>query len=138
MNQTYKTKALILPGTNYAEVYPLAHTIYKDIVSKSKRRPYARSPYFGGNKVFLDHFWDHIRSKNPRDRCRRLKYYACAIDLIEHSRMMDTCRLNPNRSSEMLYRFIGSDRYGNLFIVQIKENLKNKEKDFMSVFPLKG
>lgn len=131
----YKTKVKRLAGTNYSEVYAIAHTIYKDIARKTKRRPYIRSAYFNKDKVFLDYFWDHIRMKNPQDRARRLKYYKCALDLIQNSRVEPISKQNPNRLSETLHRFSGVNGNHDVFFVQIKENVRNSEKYFMSVFP---
>lgn len=45
---------------------------------------------------------------------------------------------NPNNSKEMLYRFYGTDANNEIFCVQIKENLKKKQKFLISVFPVDG
>jgi len=131
----FKTKEQVIRGTKYSEVYPRALIIYKNIVSRTKRRPYIRSKYFKKEKIFLDYFWDHLREKNWHDRVRRLKFYSCAIDLIEHSNIRPDTHRNPMRKSEMLYRFTGQTQNGDSFFVQIKEN-KRKQKYFMSVFPV--
>ncbi len=68
------------------------------------------------------------------DRVRRLKYYLCALDLIENTMLKPYSQTNPMRKSEILHRFIGQIHTGELFYVQIKEN-KHKQKYFMSVFP---
>ncbi len=42
-----------------------------------------RSAYFNKEKIFLDLFWTHLFMKqNQRDRLRRIKFFAVAIDLI--------------------------------------------------------
>jgi hypothetical protein len=130
--EIYRTKIKPVPGTNYSEVYPRAWALYKQIASKTKRRPYVRSAYFNKEKVFLDLFWD-VRQKNLRDRARRLKYYPCALDLIGYSRIRPSSQLNPMRKSEILHRFTGI-YMDKLFHVQIKE-YKSGEKHFISIFP---
>jgi hypothetical protein len=131
--EIYRTKIKPVPGTNYSEVYPRAWALYKQIASKTKRRPYVRSAYFNKEKVFLDLFWEHVRQKNLRDRARRLKYYPCALDLIGYSRIRPSSQLNPMRKSEILHRFTGI-YMDKLFHVQIKE-YKSGEKHFISIFP---
>ena len=131
--EIYRTKIKPVPGTNYSEVYPRACALYKQIASKTKRRPYVRSAYFNKEKVFLDLFWEHVRQKNLRDRARRLKYYPCALDLIGYSRIRPSSQLNPMRKSEILHRFTGI-YMDKLFHVQIKE-YKSGEKHFISIFP---
>ena len=130
----FKTKKQLIHGTKYSEIYPRALSLYKNIASKTKRRPYIRSEYFKREKIFLDYFWSHIREKNMRDRVCRLKLYYCAHDLIEHSRVKPNSQPNPMKKSEILYRFTGQTYAGESFYVQIKEN-KRKQKHFMSVFP---
>ena len=56
----YFTKVNKLPGTNYTEVKKNADIIFKQIKSKTKRRPYIRSAYFNKQKVFFDFFWQHL------------------------------------------------------------------------------
>ena len=133
----YKTKIKRIPGTDYSEVYPRALALYKLIASKTRRRPYVRSAYFGREKVFLDYFWIHLREKNMRDRLRRLRYYACAIDLIQYSRIKPVTTRNTDLHSEIYYRFSGINRNQELFFVQIKEYHKRGEKYLMSIFPAK-
>jgi len=72
---------------------------------------------------------------NLNDKTRRLKYYPCAIELIQKSRIEPTSKENPNRVGEIVHRFAGSTRENELFFVQIKELKKNGEKSLMSVFP---
>lgn len=132
--KSFSTNIRPLSGTDYSEIYPKAWNIYKNIASKTKRRPYIRSAYFKKDKIFLDYFWDHIWQKNTRDRVRRLKYYSCALDLLMNSRIAPSSHRNEMRRSESLYRFVGTCENGDRFFVQIKEN-KRGEKHFMSVLP---
>jgi acyl carrier protein phosphodiesterase len=131
----YTTKVKRLPGTDYAEVYSKAKNLYKAISSRTKRRPYVRSAYFGNEKVFLDYFWDHIFKKNFSDRKRRLGYYACALDLIQNSKIAPISKINPEDSLETLHRFSGVNGNSEEFFVQIKEDMKTGQKHFISVFP---
>jgi len=133
----YRTRAEKLTGTDYHEVYVKAFALYKQIKSKSKRRPYVRSHYFKNSKVFLELFWHHLDQKKWPDRFRRMKYFPCALELIQKSRIKPASKLNPNKSSEILYRFIGMTPDHSLFLVQIKENIRKDQKWFMSVFPWK-
>jgi hypothetical protein len=135
--EIYRTKTRPLAGTNYSEIVPKARKLYKQISSRTKRRPYLRSKYFEGQKIFLDYFWSHIMSKNPADRTRRLRQYPCALDIIMNTRIEPVSKENPSKSSEILHRFSGENSNGEIFFVQIKEEKKSGEKCLMSIFPEK-
>ncbi len=131
----YQTKVNKLSGTQYAEVSKQAREIYNQIKKKTKRRPYVRSAYFNKEKIFLAFYWEHLYEKsNHRDKVRRIKYFPCAIELIENSRFEPISKNNPNRPSEILHRFFGSTPGGEQFIVQIKEE-NSHQKWLISVFP---
>ena len=70
-----------------------------------------------------------------RDKTRRLKYFPCAIELIQKSYFKPSSKNNPNRKNEILYRFVGMTRNQEIFYVQIKQYKKNKEKWLISIFP---
>lgn len=72
---------------------------------------------------------------NWRDRVRRLKYLAAGLELVSDSRAKPLSKANPNRSSEILHRFAGATKDGDLFFVQIKENKRSGKLYLMSVFP---
>ena len=133
--KSYKTKTAQIPNLNPKAVHKLASSLYKSIASKTKRRPYVRSVYFEKEKIFLDHFWQHLFTKNWRDRTRRLRQYPCALDLIKNSHVEPISRTNPNKKSEMLHRFSGINSNGVHFYVQIKEDKRSGEKHLMSIFP---
>lgn len=133
--EIYKTKIRHLSGSNYAEVSGNARFLYKEISSRTKRRPYIRSAYFKKEKIFLDYFWEHLMTKNQSDRLRRLKQYSCGLDLIKNSKIRPSSRISKEKRSEMLHRFYGKNGCGEIFIVQVKENLRTGEKAFISVFP---
>ena len=133
--KAYQSKFEKLSGTDYKEIYHKAFSIFKQIKSKTKRKPYIRSAYFKKEKIFLDYFWQHLWQKNWRDRNRRLKYYPCAMDLIKNSRLEPISKQNPNKSTEMLHRFAGLTKNKEIFYVQIKEDKKTSQKHFLSVFP---
>ena len=135
--KVYKTKVKRLAGTEYAEVYPRAIVIYREIKHKTKRRPYVRAAYFNREKVFLNYFWEHLQQKNSRDRVRRLKFYPCAVDLIKNTKTEPASKENPNKKSEILHRFAGMTSDKELFFVQISEHKKTNQKFFLSVFPEK-
>lgn len=133
--QEYKTKVQKLPGTHWRQVLKSAFGHYREIKSKTKRRPYVRSAYFHKEKVFLELFWRHLHEKaNIRDKTRRLKYFPCAIELIKNTRLKPTSKENPNRRNEIVHRFAGMTPDNERFFVQIKED-KDGQKWFMSVFP---
>lgn len=132
----YKVKASKFSGSSFKEVNKKALDVYKQIKNKTKRRPYIRSAYFEGQKIFLELFWNHLREKkNFRDKVRRLKYFLCAIELIKKSNFSPRTIESPSRSSELFHRFAGATKENDLFFAQIKENKKNGEKWLMSVFP---
>ena len=65
-----------------------------------------------------------------------MKYFACAIELIQKSRFDPESKESADRQSEMLHRFAGKSKDGQLFFVQIKEDKRSGEKSFISVFPM--
>ena len=137
--QIYRTKARKLPGTHWRQVFPTAFGFYKVIRGRTRRRPYIRSAYFNKEKVFLELFWPHLHEKeNIRDKTRRLKYFICGLELIQKSRFAPISKENPNRRDELVHRFAGVTPEQELFFVQIKENKRNRQKWFMSVFPVQN
>lgn len=131
--EPYRAKSKKLSGTNYKELMHQSMQIFRSIEKQTKRRPYIRSPYFRKDKIFFHYFWTHLKQKPPRERFRRLQYFAAAVELIAHSRNKPEVKPNPNRPKEMIYRFAGrtSDNYD--FYIQIKES--RGRKYFMSCFP---
>jgi hypothetical protein len=136
--QYYKTHASKLHGTHYQRLMKKAFGQYKEISKKSTRRPYVRSAYYDKEKIFLGIFWQHLHEKNLRDKARRLALFPCAIELMEKTRYAPTIKENPNKKGELLHRFAGSTPDNEIFFVQIKEDIKTKQKYFISVFPLEG
>ncbi|MBL7154999.1 MAG: hypothetical protein ISS88_00640 [Candidatus Portnoybacteria bacterium] len=136
--KSYQTKTKKLTGSDFREVHKKAFGLYKQIKSKTKRRPYVRSAYFKKDKIFLETFWHHLYEKNNfRDKIRRMKYFPAALELIKNSKIDPTSFENPNKSSEVLHKFTGKTKDGKLFYVQIKEEKRNGKKWLMSVFPKK-
>ena len=133
--QIYKTKTKQLPGTSYKEIKKKAFGLYLEIKKRCKRKPYVRSVYFKKEKIFLDFFWAHIFSKNYWDQMRRMKFFACALELIQKSHFKPTTKNNPNKPQEVLHRFHGISADNELFFVQIKENKRTGKKYLISVFP---
>lgn len=132
----FKVKAAVIKGTSYGEVLKKAKLYYELAKPKTKRKPYIRSAYFGGEKIFLDLFWTHLYEKKSRwDRIRRMKFVVCALELIQKSTFSPISKENPNNTAEILHRFGGKCNLNELFCVQIKEHKKSKKKWFMSVFP---
>ena len=137
--KAFKTKTKKFSGSSFHEVNEKARQLFAKIKKKTKRRSYIRSVYFNKEKIFLDLFWSHLFEKaNWRDRVRRIKYFGCAVELIEKSRFEPKTKENPNKSNELLHRFYGISADNELFCVQIKEDKKKKQKFLISVFPPDG
>jgi len=137
MAQSYQTKCKKLAGTNFKEIYKKAFLIYSRIKKQSKRRPYIRSKYFNKDKIFLSIFWEHLHNKfSLKDKIRRVKYFECAIELIQNTKFDPISKENVDRKSEILHRFTGITKENEIFFVQIKENKKTSQKHFVSTFPL--
>lgn len=135
MNE-YKTKSQRLAGAHWHQVFKKAFDQYKELKSKTKRRPYVRSAYFKKEKIFLGLFWHHLHEKtNIRDKTRRLKYFPCAIELIRNSKVEPITQKSKEEPNICLHRFAGITLDGKRFFVQIKENTKNNQKWLISVFP---
>ncbi|HBV58281.1 MAG TPA: hypothetical protein DEB73_03420 [Candidatus Magasanikbacteria bacterium] len=135
--QIYQVKSDKLHGTNFSEVCKKAFELYRVIKKKSKRRSYVRSAYFNKEKIFLELFWQHLHEKlNHRDKVRRVRFFPCAIELVQHTKFDPESKENVDRKSEILHRFAGKTKNGEIFFVQIKEDKKSGQKWFMSVFPI--
>lgn len=134
--QYYQTRIGRLPGTDFREAHKNARKIYNAIKRKSKRKTHIRSKYFKKSKIFLDIFWDHLyEKKNLKDRLRRVRYYAAAIELMINTSLEPESKENPNDKGEILHRFAGKTPNGEIFYVQIKEEKRTGHKYFVSVFP---
>lgn len=135
--KAYKTKSKKLTGSNYGEVHRKAFSIYTQIVKRSKRRTYIRSAYFKKDKIFLGLFWHHLGDKfNHQEKVRRVKFYACALELIRNSKLDPESKQNVDKKSEILHRFTGITSEKEIFFVQIKENKTNNQKYLISIFPM--
>lgn len=130
----YHSRFGLLPGTSLSEVYRHAKHLLQQHTHKTRRKPYIRSAYFTKRKVFTNIFWSHLQDKGPRERYERLKYFAVAVDLIEHSRNKPSVLANPNKPAEVLHRFFGITKDKQSFVVQIKENKRSKRLYLMSCF----
>ncbi len=134
--QVYKTKTKPLSGTSYTEIKKKAFGLYKEVRKKSKRKPYVKSAFFKRDKVFLEMFWEHLFQKNFWDQMRRMKFFACGLELIQKSTFIPTSKENPNKKTEILHRFAGITPNGKKFYVQIKEEKSTGKKFLISIFPL--
>jgi hypothetical protein len=131
----YKSKKEIFSGSSYPEVAKKALRLLNSLRSQTKRRPYLRSKYFKKDKIFLDYFWFHLKQKNLRDQTRRLKFFACALDLIRNCQEKPKTKKNPNNPSQILHRFTGVTHKGLRFAIQIREE-RNGQKSLVSFFPI--
>lgn len=136
--QIFQTKTKKISGTNYRDVSKKAFKVYSEIKKGTKRRPYVRSAYFHKDKIFLELFWQRLYEKqNFRDKIRRMRYFNCAVELIKISKIKPISKENPNKSSEILHRFMGITAEKDLFCIQIKENKQTSQKWLISVFPFR-
>jgi hypothetical protein len=133
----YKTRVNEFSGSSYGEVKKKAVVIYKEVKSKTKRKPYIKSKFFNNEKIFFDFFWLHLSKKPQGQRKERLRYFFCALELIRKTTFSPTEKKNPNNKDEILYRFVGKTNSDKVFVVQIKESKKTKTKQLMSIFPKK-
>lgn len=134
--KVYRSKYNKLAGTSYKEAERAARKYHRLIQNKSPRRQaYVRATYFNKDKVFVDQFWVHLKQKYHSQRLERVKLYSAAIDLIQNSRIAPSQKINPNKTGEILHRFLGCTRDGQYFYVQIRSSPKTGRKDFMSAFP---
>jgi hypothetical protein len=122
----YQSKLAAISGDDYGVVERQARKLHKSIASKSKRRAYIRSSYFGSEKIFIDTFWEHLNQKTRNDRKRRLRYYPCAIDLLVNSRLEPDVKEHPNKNGNLVYRFYAKDISGAEFIVQVNSDSRTK------------
>jgi hypothetical protein len=79
-------------------------------------------------------FWQHLNQKSRSDRVRRLKYFPCGLDLLRNSYIVPESRSNPNNRNEIVHRFAGKTKSGEIFYVQIREDRRGN-KYLMSIFP---
>jgi hypothetical protein len=107
------------------------------VANQTKRNPYLRSHIFGGAKVFIKPFWEHLNQKRRSDRRRRLRYLDCAFELLRKTTIPPSSKPVPGSSRFILHRFFGRTRDGQRFIVQVKEDTREDTRTFMSVFPEK-
>jgi len=130
----YQSKKKKVSGTSYIEVKKNVRLIFREIESKTKRKPYIKSAYFNKEKIFFDYFWKHLNQKGPKERFKRLKYFSPALDVVKNTRNKPVSKDNPNKKDELLHRFAGLTADKELFYVQVKEEKKTGKKYFMSCF----
>ncbi len=134
--RVYKSKYNPISGTSHAEVIRIARYEYHRIQKLTPRRQAnVKSHYFRKDKVFINQFWEHLKQKHPGDQLRRAKLFPCAIDLIRNTTTNPETIYSRTDAGIELHRFYGQANNGVYFVVQIRENKRNKRKDFMSVFP---
>ena len=128
MIKAHQVKTSASPGSDFKEVYPPARKLYNRIKAQTKRQPYVRSKYFRNDKVFIELFWVHLNQKSQKERRKRLKFYACAIELLRETRLEPSTKPSLKRNAELFHRFAGVTQKNELFYVQIKENTRTKRR----------
>ena len=128
----YQCRRKTISGSAWTDVQSRVSREFKSAVGNPRRRPYIRSAYFGGRKIFIDTYWQSLMRKSHRDRFRRAILLSVTIELIKHS------KLPPGISSKgqtTLYRFMGLSGDGCAFAVHIKQDARD-QKFLMSSYPL--
>ncbi len=133
-SEIFRCKSKSLPGTQYAELNRAARKAFHEIEKKTKRQAYIRSPYFNKEKVFIKSLWDHLVTKGMRDKARRVKLFACAIELIRENKAIKPEKVFESKREE-IYRFAGISADERKFAVQIRHDVKTGNRYFTSVFP---
>lgn len=134
----YRAKTQKLKGTRFKQVLKKAMTLNRSYTRRTKRTPYIRSKYFNREKIFTPIFWHHLHEKTSiKIKTERLKYFPCAVELIQKSTLHPISKENPNRTNELLHRFFGVTSKGEIFCVQIKEEKRSGKKLLISIFPYK-
>ncbi|MDR1300331.1 MAG: hypothetical protein LBK50_01340 [Candidatus Nomurabacteria bacterium] len=129
----FKIKTRPISGSNLKEVSKKMLREFHDIEQRTKRRPSVRCKAFENSKIFIGEYISHQNQKKRADRLRRLKFFPCAIDLIENTTEKPTEKVL--KSGEVLYRLYGIAGNGQKFIVQISKNQNTGNKRLMSSFP---
>jgi len=125
-----------ISGTSLKVANRRAHDYIHLLTNKTKRQPYIRSKYFKKDKIFFKYYWKHILQKHGKDRVRRLRLLPAAVDLLMHSQYPPQVEPYKDKGS-VYYRFMGRNTNKELFYVQVKEDIKTGEKNFVSAFPAK-
>jgi hypothetical protein len=76
--------------------------------------------------------------KDFKNRTKRLKLYASALDLLANTQQEPETIFQKNDLSVLLHRFYGVTADGVEFCVQVKQDKRTGRKDFMSVFDRKS
>ncbi len=124
-----------LQGRRLADLLPQARSIFRTLERRTKRRPYVRSAYFKHEKIFFDHFWEHLQQKLPSERARRLRLLPCALELLRHTRNHPLSFEKENDPGTLLHRFAGHTPDKHLFYVQIKQDKRSGARQLLSIFP---
>ena len=133
----YTSKYSRLSNSSYNGALKQARSEYNAIAHATKRQPYIKSKYFSGEKEVCAVFWTHLMDKNQKDRTKRLRFYKAALDLLRNSQINPDTITSAEDQRMLLYRFYGITKDGSYFCVQVKEDIRTKRKDFMSVFDRK-
>lgn len=135
--KVYKSKYARIAGTSYDEVIKNARREYRNIQARTKRQPYVRSKYFGGEKIFINIFFNHLVQKRKGEQIVRAKLFLPAVDLLRNNNIPSDTIFSKDDRNTIFHRFYGVTKDKVEFAVQVKQNKRTDRKDFMSVFPRK-
>jgi hypothetical protein len=130
--QFYQSKYDRLRASNDREAFYEARLTFRKYDNK-RRQPYIRSKYFDGQKVFLNMFYIHLGQKSPREQRKRIVFVTCAIDLLQHTKIIPEYFVVKTIE---YYRFYGQTKSGVKFAVQVMKD-KKRNRYFMSCFPIR-
>lgn len=132
----YQCKAKCLTGHRYTDIMPLARVLFRELKRKTKRRPYVRSAYFEKDKIFFDFFWHHLNTMLPSERAKRLRFFPCALELLQKSRNNPITFIDVQRPDVIKHMFQGKTADGYCFAVVIQQERKTGKKQLLTLYPL--
>jgi len=115
-----------------------ARKIYHNIEKKSNRNPSINSnkkSYFKGKRIFLNLYFIHLNQKTRINRKRRLKFFECGLELLQHNTYAPIEKPNPNKKGEQLMRFAGVTPDNELFYVQVRKNQRGNHFYMLAFSP---
>lgn len=132
----FRCRSRPLTGHKYADIMPQIRQIFRALQRQTKRRTYVRSAFFKKDKIFFDYFWIHINQKLKHDRTRRLRFFACALELLRVSKNPPRTFIKKELPNVIYHEFLGQARDGSRFAVIIKQHRDSGKKYLLSLFPL--
>jgi hypothetical protein len=131
----FQSKYNEMAGTSYCELINKAHAIVNALNPNHRRKENVHCGYYSGEKIFFEYFWQHQSNKPPADKMRRIRFFQCAVDLLQNTTYAPNIEPSGKNSSELWLSFYGKTKSGVKFVVHLKSNQRGN-KYLMSIFPL--